>query len=197
MEQVKCPNCSTPQMTNAGNCKVCDAALAPGVNQSGSADDAIMFPVASTKWILMNITTFNLYGFFWHWKNWSYLKNKRGAKVLPIARAFFNILFIPSLSTFIGEIKSELGLAKPTYNAAFLAIGAFVLNATWKLPGLLGWVCMFSFACLSPLNDQLIEINSAQGKGNCINSKFSIANKIVIVVGGILLVLGMWGSLYE
>ena len=55
------------------------------------------YVVGKAKFLILMITTFGLYEFFWFYKNWSLYKARHNENMLPVMRAIFSIFFVYSL----------------------------------------------------------------------------------------------------
>lgn len=146
----------------------------------------ILFPVSVLKFSLMNVATFGLYQIFWSFKSWHYLFSV-GHRVRPALRAWFSIFYLYPLLKEIIVIGKAAGLSRPYY----LPVKAFVLwlflQFTAGLPDPLWLISSFAFVPLIPVLLYVNGINRCTGKGDSINSKFSIINLLAIAVGAAVL----------
>src|SRR5437016_3978380 len=67
-------------------------------------DDASLYVVAPTKFLVLAIGTLGLYQVYWFYKNWALL-NVKHQSYWPVARAIFAIFFVYPL---FKEIEGEL-----------------------------------------------------------------------------------------
>lgn len=51
--------------------------------------DGFYYPVSLVKLTAMWVLTFGLYGMYWFYKNFSYIKEKEGSHIMPVARGIF------------------------------------------------------------------------------------------------------------
>lgn len=51
--------------------------------------ESVYFPVALPKFALMWVCTFGLYGFYWFYRNWLYVKRRDRSSIMPGLRALF------------------------------------------------------------------------------------------------------------
>jgi len=49
----------------------------------------IYYPVSVFKFVLLSVATYGFYQMYWAYKNWLWVKEAEGAKVMPLPRAFF------------------------------------------------------------------------------------------------------------
>ncbi|KJY95379.1 DUF3857 domain-containing transglutaminase family protein [Pseudoalteromonas ruthenica] len=94
------------------------------------------YPVSTVKFCLYSLLTFNIFPFYWCYKNWQYIKQQHNEAVMPIARGFFAWLwYYPLYLRFYQEGK-ELGTQQylpPKWLAALFAILVVVLHIATSL----------------------------------------------------------------
>lgn len=66
-------------------------------------DEARYYVVSPKKFLVLAITTFNLYFVYWFYKNWDNVKRRDNDDSWPIPRAIFYIFFTHSLLTDVSE----------------------------------------------------------------------------------------------
>lgn len=93
------------------------------------------FTVSVNKLTVMLIVTSGLYGIYWSFKNWSHYKAYSGRPLWPIPRAFFGLIYLPSLFYKVdAELKTQ-GKRLPYWAA--LATGLILL---FLAPSLIGFL---------------------------------------------------------
>jgi transglutaminase-like putative cysteine protease len=55
--------------------------------------EAAYYPVTLPKFIAMWACTFGLYGFYWFYRNWLYVKQRDHSSIMPLARSIFSFLW--------------------------------------------------------------------------------------------------------
>ncbi|MEO2281414.1 DUF3857 domain-containing transglutaminase family protein [Pseudoalteromonas pernae] len=83
------------------------------------------FPVSAAKFYLYSVLSFNVFPFYWCYRNWRWIKERQDESMMPIARGIFGWLwFYPLFSRFYDD-SEELGTRKhlpAKWVAAILAI---------------------------------------------------------------------------
>jgi len=84
-----------------------------GVQNALKSDDdlptnILFYPVNLGKFILLNSLTFSIYGLFWMFRCWRWVKQNDQRKISPAVRAFFSIIFfLPLYSRVSDEFSDE------------------------------------------------------------------------------------------
>jgi len=169
-----------------------------------AASQPVFFPVSRTKLIVMLLVTFTLYELVWFYKNWALIR-RRGEPVIPVARAIFAVFFCYSLFDRVRSRAKPLGLR---LSAGWLATGWIVLTVTGNMldrlispevsPAVYAMIIVLLFASgafLLPVQNAINAINRAEVPDHEPNDRFTVWNWLWIVVGGLLLVLVVLGSL--
>ena len=154
-----------------------------------------LFPVTTRKLIVLSICTLGIYELYWCYHNWKRIKRSSGEDLSPFWRAFFAPLWGFSLFKKIRTVATEAGVSV-NWNSDSVAIAYLVLAMTCRLPD--PW-WLISFATLLPLilvqqtaqrlNERYITPNS-----EALDDKYSTANIVTIVIGGLLFVLALIGA---
>ncbi|HAJ57511.1 MAG TPA: hypothetical protein DCL35_07060 [Candidatus Omnitrophica bacterium] len=148
---------------------------------------APFFAVSKKKLIVMSIFTVGFYEIFWFYKNWRFLKEKYGAKVIPGLRAWFAIFFCNGLFRVIKKYAQQHGL-NADYKPVQLTVCFILLLAASKLPDPFWLAGFLSFVPLLPVQKAINDLNAKINPGEEINSKFSGWNILGIVLGAIFLI---------
>jgi hypothetical protein len=106
-------------------------------------------PIRMSKFVVLDLATFGLYGIVWMYRNWRYVKREEGAALWPWARALFAPLFYYELLKRL-DVDSK----------GLLAISFLVLSATWRLPGPYWLVSMLAFLALLPAVRAINDLNT-------------------------------------
>lgn len=150
------------------------------------------FPVAPRKLIIMSICTFGLYEIYWFYRNWKFLKEKKGLNISPFWRAWFLILFCYSLFKNVKNYADEKGI-QTTFSPGGLAAALIVISITSRLPAPLWLISIFTFIPLLTVQTSINKLNNDQLE-EVINREFSGWNIFGIIVGVIawaLVILGI------
>ena len=154
----------------------------------------LYFPVSKLKLILMSLCTFGLYEIYWFYKNWKLIKTRTGQNLRPFWRAFFSIIFCYPLFKHIQDSADSQG-CKSNLNPGWLLVGYIALNVTWRLPDPFFIISLLTFLPLLPVQGVINDLNLKTAPRAEHNSRFSVTNFAVIIIGGILIILGVVGSL--
>lgn len=157
------------------------------VNNENSLDDIIIsinnnelkfFPVKNTKFILLSLSTFWIYNFYWFYNNFKYVKlNFEDSKnIWPFARA----LFSPITSYYL--FKKIFYWVKKDYSWVIASL-YFFLIALWNNPNyILTTVWLFVWLSLLPVVNHINEINNYKENEILKSSKSYNFNKTTIVI---------------
>ncbi len=149
----------------------------------------IFYPVSILKFSLLSIFTFDLYLFFWFYKNWKYIRDENHRNINVFWRTlFFNFSCYALLSDVNAEIcrKQEYppGAGYKTRPNGLLAILFFLLvSVSWRLPDPYSLVSFLSFA---PLLFAVNDINALNGRENYHynrNSRLIFRHYALILIG--------------
>ena len=152
-----------------------------------SIADAMYFAVSPLKLIVMATCTFGLYELYWFYKHWRCVR-EREPTIVPIARAFFAILFCYPLFDRIQNTGKAYNITKSIAPGA-LAFGYVVTTILWRLPDLYWLLSYLSVLFLVPVQMAANEINHKTASNHDPNGKFSVGNVVTVLIGGVLLAL--------
>ena len=204
-------------MIHVGEVSVCAACkpiflqkLAEGV-KIPSGHEPIYFPVSTTKLTLLSFATFDLYLLYWFYKNWSLERARTGETISPFWRTVFSPVFAYSLfqrmyefgGNFTGNplsltaVRTNQKIIAFEYSPGFLAGLYIALTLAARLPGALWLVSMISFVPMVLVQRSVNRINASYVPGADTNSRLSLANILVLVFGGTLVLLSVWGTFLE
>lgn len=158
----------------------------------------VYFPVSTTKLFLLSVTTFGLYELFWFYKYWSFEKARTKEKISPFWRTFFAPLFAFSLFGRVSELSGTAPfkhLRHFSHSDSVTCAGVFLaLAAGVRLPEPWWLVSLFSFVPLLTVQRAVNRINKVHAPEADPNSRFNVANIIVVVLGGILVLMAVAGT---
>ena len=154
----------------------------------------LYFPVSKLKLILMSLCTLGLYELYWFYKNWKLIKTRTGQNLSPFWRAFFSIIFGYQLFKHI-QVSADSNECRSSINPGWLFIGYIALNATWRLPDPFFIISLVTFLPLLSAQGVINDLNLKTAPRAERNNRFSVTNFAVIIIGGLLIILGVVGSL--
>lgn len=153
------------------------------------------FYVSEQKLMVLSITTFGLYEFYWFYRNWKEIKDQNGEKISPILRAWFSPIFSYGLFKRILSSAKEQGYMK-SYSPGLLVIIYFLFVVSGSLPDLL-WI--ISFASFMPLIMVQEAINFTNEKTNSLAYRkgqgFSSGETLLAIIGIIIVLFSIIGSM--
>jgi hypothetical protein len=150
------------------------------------------FAVSTHKFVVMSIVTLGLYNVYWVWRQWKRFV-EHGEVLSPFWRTFFLVFTNYSLFARVRSRARDEGI-EVRWNPALLATLYLVLNVTWRLPDPWWIVSLLVFVPFIPIQQTIDRINGRH-VAELPNRGFSGANAVAIVVGGLVLILVLVGSL--
>ena len=152
------------------------------------------FSVSLSKLAVMSLATFGIYELYWCYKQWDAIRRRESEKLSPFWRAFFAPLWGFSLFPRIQRLTANYGVPA-TWSGTGLALGFFILGAMWRLPDPYWLASFFSFLPLLVVQRSVNALNAAVAPAADRNARYSGLNVVVIVIGAILLLLAILGTL--
>lgn len=152
------------------------------------------FSVSLGKLAIMSLCTFGIYELYWAYKQWDAIRRRENEKLSPFWRAFFAPLWGFSLFPRIQTLAVNLGVPAQ-WSAGGLALGFLILGAMWRLPDPYWLVSMLSFLPLLAVQRSVNQLNLAVAPAADRNDTYSGKNVVIIVLGAILLLLALLGTL--
>jgi tetratricopeptide (TPR) repeat protein len=151
-----------------------------------SADVGIpFFPTSKTKLVVMSLCTFGIYGFYWFYRNWQFLKDKHKLNIRPFWRAVFSIFFCHSLFKHIKEYAKQYDV-QTGISPGWLTFFYILLSISIELPGFAWQMSLLNFLPLLPVQGVINNLNARLSPNSEINKRFSGLNIFGIVIGVIL-----------
>jgi hypothetical protein len=149
------------------------------------------FAIGRWKFVALALSTFNLYQLVWLWQHWRHRRKVVGEPVLPAVRALlFPWIFTIPLGYRIAKACVASGTAgwSPALTAAILwtlsSLGsAFLPDGSWLL---LTFLPVLSGTWLQHLANR---VNTTVVPAHDRNQQFTLANKVVVVIGGLAVLL--------
>lgn len=176
------------------------------------------FPVTRFKLATMSVLTFGFYLFWWEFKNWLYVSDIKGKKVLPFIRSFFSAFFFYSLLREMnssGEQVNFNGRIAPLRTYLLWLFFGFASNFSQVMDkvavhvptGSATTVCnvlsllftivsAFSFLPALPIQKYINDLNLSTNAACEINSRFTKGNWALIAAGGLMWLLIFLGAVF-
>lgn len=172
-EGMYCSNCGAEVSSTDIFCSACGFHL---------ADTKKYFPVTLLKFIVLSVSTFNIYLLYWFWKNWRYVKERDKSSIIPWARSLFSIIWYYFLLADIYKHQD-----KGKLRLGFLPVLAFayflLVAGTSKLPDPYWLISLLSFVPLLPAVIQIKAINGEISWALQRNSAFQGRHFVLVPVG--------------
>ena len=161
-----------------------------------AANAAPFFAVGRLKFVVLSLTTFNLYHLLWLYQHWRHRRDVLGERVLPAPRSLFPWIFMLPLGYRIA--KASVLSNTSGWSSALAAATSWTLLAVGSAflpdgpPALLGLLPVLPGVWLQALANR---VNGAIAPGHPPNERLTTTNKIVVVVvvGAILFLLALIG----
>jgi len=159
----------------------------------------LYYPVSILKFVTLSILTFNLYLFFWFYKNWRFIQLRDKSDINPQVRAFLCPIFCAALmkdlhSQSASDSSSENNIA--LVMAAILSMLFATLLLTAVLPAPFSMLSLLSGAALVPTVMQINFMNGERSKPYLRNSQFNWSEALAIFCMTPLLCYYIFSSLF-
>jgi len=162
-------------------------------SSEGDGTTPTFYPCSLLKVGLLSVCTLGLYQIFWFYKNWCLEKDRTGENIMPVWRSIFGVFFCYDLFKRIRayqhkEQRNELP-------AGMYATIWIICNFAYRLPGLLFWLGFLSVAPVVLVQAEINAINAADAPGHDPNTRFTVWNWIIVLVGIGIVTLAIIGSM--
>jgi hypothetical protein len=200
---LHCPHCGLLDAPDPdGACTRCgrrpDEPTPPAPPSRPAAPDPAaiaLHPMDVTKLVVMSTATFGLYNLFWFYRNWTLRNVHRRREVWPLARAFFSALFAYSLFDDVAWEVARVG-REPAWHPGWMGLLYFILHALWRLPDPYWFLCFGAVIPLAVVQASINGANRACPAPLPVNDGYSALNLVGILLGGVLGVLSVIGTLF-
>jgi hypothetical protein len=152
------------------------------------------FPVATHKFVVLSLCTFGIYDLYWSYKNWERIRERTGEKISPFWRAFWAPFWGFNL---FGRIRdyARAESVDVAWSPGLLGTIYLILCILWRLPDPWWLLSLGSFLPLAAVVRTTQDVNSRVRASEDPNTSYSGANIAIIVVGGLMLILALIGTL--
>ena len=152
------------------------------------------FPVATHKFIVLSLCTLNLYTLYWCYQNWSRIRQASGESLSPFWRAFFAPLWGFSLFGRIYRQAGERGI-RVGWSSGVLATLYLVVSAIGAAPPPWWLISLAGLVPFIPVLATVRQLNDAEPVTEGRNDAYSGGNVATIIVGGLIVLLAIAGTL--
>ncbi len=153
----------------------------------------VYFSVSKQKLIVLSLCSLGLYEVYWFYKNWGLVRHRTGQEISPFWRAIFAPLFCYSLFKSVKQSADSHGNPSEI-SPGWLAFAYIAITITWRLPDPVWLVSLFTFLPLLAVQGVINSINLKNAPTADLNDHYTGKNIVVIVFGGLLLILGVLGT---
>lgn len=164
------------------------------VSLPASNPTPIYFPVSLAKFVVMNFCTWGVYQFYWFYENWKLIQEREQSEVSPFWRTFFAFIYCYALFRKVQSAAASLQI-RQSISPDALASGWILLSLLFLLPDPYWLVNFLSVFFLIPVQQNANRINESLVPGHDRNERFSAWNKVVVIIGGVLFIVGVIGAL--
>jgi hypothetical protein len=152
------------------------------------------FAVSLSKLVVMSLCTLGIYEVYWAYKQWDTYRRREQEDLSAFWRAIFAPIFAFSLLPRLQRVTATYGVPA-TWSGSALALAYFLINICWRLPGPFWLVSLFRFLPLLAVQRSINDLNTAVAPEAPRNDKYSGLNVAMIVIGGLVLLLAILGTL--
>ena len=155
---------------------------------------APQFAVSLSKLVVMSLCTFGLYELYWAYKHWDAQRRREREELSPFWRAFFAPLWAFSLFPRLQRITAMYGVPA-TWSGSGLALAYFLLHLVWRLPDPYWLLSLLGVLPLLVVQRSVNTLNETVAPEAPRNNTYSGANVVAIMIGGVLLLAAIVGTL--
>lgn len=162
--------------------------------ETGTPAAAPYFSVSTSKLAVMWFCSLSLYSLYWFYKHWTLIREREKSDIMPVMRAIFPIFFAHSLIDRINKHAASLGM-RIADDATVMAAGFIITQLLSRLPEPWFLIFMLGIFFLLPAQGLANAINAKVAPDAPVNDRYSGANWVMIVIGGLMLLLAILGSM--
>jgi hypothetical protein len=165
-----------------------------GLRRGGSSDPPAsglpLFPVGTSKFVVLSLVTFGIYELYWIYQNWIRIRRTSGEMLSPFWRTFFTPIWVFALFARIRALAKEHGIPAG-WNAVVLATVYVALCLSAFLPDEWLLISIAAFVPMLPVQQTVQRINAAHPAfaTEPPNTRYSAGNIVTIVIGCLVLML--------
>lgn len=150
------------------------------------------FAVSASKFVVMSLASFGIYGFYWLYENWALEQAHTGEDLSPLWRTFFSFIWIYSLLRRMRETATAAQV--PSHWTEGLTTAAYLLiTCALFLPDPYQVLSLLVVAPLVPVQRTVNRLNAVLAPAAPRNDTYTGWNLVLVVVGLIFYVLVIIG----
>jgi len=153
--------------------------------------------ISISKLLILSAATFGLYNTYWFYKqkkSFYFENNEKHGKIYTFIDAIFAGFTAYNLFDQVSKAEKKIDKAKPVIRAGMLALAYFILLLLWRLTGAYSWLGAFSILPLIPVQKAINFYWENKYDDNLVRSKFGLSNWAWTIVGGLVLMLALYGT---
>ncbi len=158
---------------------------------NGTTQEARFAPVSVVKFVVLSLCSFGIYQVALVYRQFRHERDQGGAQLSPFWRTFLAPIWLYDLLRRIARTAEEAGV-RPSWNAVAVTVVTVILWLTSLLRQPWGLISMFAFVPSIPVQLTVNAINARLSPDAPRNDRFTPANIVLVVVGGLLLALVIW-----
>jgi hypothetical protein len=198
MTPIFCESCGKGILSTADPCPHCGFLPLPPPEPPALDPYFPLFPVSTTKFVVMSTFTFSFYYLYWIYANWSRISYNQSIALSPFWRMFFSGIWNFSLFGQIRDLAWDRQI-EVGWNPILFAVLTLIGSLLGRADGPLGLVATMTFLLAIPINQTAQKIN-AHHSGTVAeprNDRFSGWNIACVIIGAILWGLALLGTALE
>jgi len=149
--------------------------------------------ISVNKFLLLNVLSFNLYTVWWTYKTWRLIKEKDHSDIEPVWRAIFSIFFLYTMFVQIQEWAHYFDYKK-SFSSSLFFVFVILLVPISYLPEPFSYITFLSPLLYIPAVEALnFAVWHDAGFDHFRNDEFNQRQKTLMVCGGLLWLIVIWG----
>lgn len=169
--------------------------------QAAPSSPSMFLYIPVWRFVLMHVLTMGIFGAYWIYKNWRYLKERDGLTIRPVWRGIFGVFYCYGILKAIRDDKPANALEPATFSAGGLATGWIIFailgnqaakqarNVTESFAAIV--ICLLPLFFLKPVQKYLNRANEKLSPRPAF-APWSTGQAVVLVIGVLLWALEFW-----
>lgn len=145
------------------------------IRKSQPDSTAVYYPVSYMKFVILSVSTFGLYLYFWFYMQWRYIRDRDLSCISPFFRSMWMpFWYYPLFNDLQKDSRKRFGNSRlPVAPVMILLLLIFIgLNIMGRAENAIGFAGILSFLCLVPFVNYIAYINRDNEEAIAQNSRF-------------------------